>query len=355
MGCCLLLNATNELRPCQSAAMSGLADDSHGTTISLAIALLLTAKEAANRKPAYVSSLEHYLKRFAKGRENMMLSEFSTGVIEDWLKQFPSAYARQTWLNRISTLFSFGVRRDLCANNPCLKIERITVDRRAPKILTPEQVVSILAIQGPCATGARAYLVLGLFAGIRPDELLRLQWEDVNVETKTVTVNDAKTRRRRIVPLHDKAIALLAGVTFKRGPVSPSNSTVRRFKRVAALKLGWSAYPSDLLRHTFASYALALHQDAGKVATMMGNSSSILLSHYHEPVSQSDCQKFWAIGHTKYDPTALAAGMTNAQLLPSGEINRPNQLESHPRTEKKGSCAGEARDALDKPTGGDCV
>ena len=66
--------------------------------------------------------------------------------------------------------------------------------------------------------------------------------------------------------------------------MSPSLSTLRQFKLRACAALGLSRWPQDLLRHTAASYLLALHGDAGKVATMLGNSSSVLLTHYHEPV-----------------------------------------------------------------------
>ena len=303
MGKCVILNETNRIRACLPL-QSGQAV--FGVSISTAVERLLTAKTAGNRKPEYLTSLTHYLSNFQKGREGRLLSDFTTADIEDWLSQFPNANSRQTWLNRISTLFSFAVRRQFVASNPCTRIERIRIDRRAPKILSPEQVDRMLNLQGPHATMTRGYLILGLFAGIRPEELLRLQWPDVNLETKTVTVNDAKTRRRRIVPLHDRALDLLSGFNFKRGPVSPSNSTVRRFKRAAAMDLGWSAWPSDLLRHTFASYALALHGDAGKVSTMMGNSSAILLSHYHEPVSAADCRSFWALPAVKLLETVNA-------------------------------------------------
>ena len=253
---------------------------------------MLNAKRAGNRKAVYLASLKYYLTRFAAGREPLPLAEFTTADVENFLKQFKSAATRQTWLNRISTLFAFAVRREFLLKNPCGKIERITVDRRAPKILTPAQAEVLLRL---APTVCRPYVILGMFAGIRPDELLRLQWADVDLTTRTVTVNDAKTRRRRIVPLEPRAVALLAGCPLQHGPVAPSNSTVRRFKRTARAGLGLAAWPSDLLRHTAASYLLALHGDAGKVATMLGNSSSVLLAHYHEPVKNGDCAEFWAL------------------------------------------------------------
>ena len=283
---CLLLEAAQSLS-CQPelrlAVPFALGD---------AIAQCLEAKRAGNRRAAYLKSLSRYLVRFAEGRESLPVASVTVELVESWLNQFPKPASRQTWLNRLSTLFSFSVRRGHCASNPCDMIERVTVDRRAPKILSPDEADLLLRIvPGVC----RAGLVLGVFAGIRPDELFRLNWDDIDLETKTVTVNDAKTRRRRIVPLEARPLALLLACPLKSGPVSPSNSTVRRFKRTAREALGLESFPLDLFRHTAASYLLALHGDAGKVATMLGNSSAVLLSHYHEPVKKEDCDRFWSL------------------------------------------------------------
>ena len=285
---CLLLESAKQFKPgCQQLGLAGL---SVSKNISVAIKELLAAKCAGNRKAVYLQSLKYYLNGFAAGREQQPLAEFSDADIEAFLKRFKKPGTRQTWLNRISTLFAFAVRREYLLKNPCGKIERITIDRRAPVILTPKQADILLEL---APNVLRPYVILGMFAGIRPDELLRLKWEDVDLTTQTVTVNDAKTRRRRIVNLEPRAVALLAGCPLRRGAVAPSNSTVRRFKRTARAALGLAAWPSDLLRHTAASYLLALHKDAGKVSTSLGNSSSVLLAHYHEPVTAENCAAFW--------------------------------------------------------------
>lgn len=77
--------------------------------------------------------------------------------------------------------------------------------------------------------------------------------------------------------------------------LAPHYSRVRRWKDVARNNIGFDRWPQDLLRHTAASYLLALYGDAGKVAARLGNSSSVLLSHYHQPVTQADCEKFWSL------------------------------------------------------------
>jgi site-specific recombinase XerD len=218
---------------------------------------LIEAKSSGNRRDAYVRGLHGYLKRFAKGREGKLISDFTTLDIQTWLKQFHSLSSKDTNFKRIAVLFAFALRHEMIFKDPCLKIEPIFLDKKAPFILSPEQTEKLLEIaQTPnddprldSETPCLPYIILGLFAGIRPDELLRLQWEDVSLKTRTVAV-DGKTRRRRIVPLEPRAVALLSACVEDDGPVSPSNSTVRRFKRAARLKFGWSAFIERFLCST---------------------------------------------------------------------------------------------------------
>lgn len=287
-GVCLLWETLQRSRQ-SHPTLAGFGDS---VSVAEAIAQLLAAKRAANLRPAYLKSLSYYLSRFAQGRERLPLEAVGTEAVESFLAQFSQPASRATWLNRISTLFAFAVRRDWLVKNPCARLERITVERKAPLVLSPEQAALLVSITPKVML---PYVVLGLYAGLRPAELERLQWSDVDLITFTVKVNFAKTRRRRIVPLHAKAVALLQAFPLRSGPVAPSHSTVRRFQRRARMALGLKAWPADLLRHTAASYLLALHGDAGKVATMLGNSSGVLLTHYHDPVRAEDCGLFWRL------------------------------------------------------------
>ncbi len=255
------------------------------------IGQLILAKRSSGRREVYLKSLDHYLHRFAKDRDGLAIEDITTAQVEEFLVKCINGNTRATWLNRISTLFSFAVKRGFISKNPCDNVERSRIDRKAPSILSPDQAVQLL---GLCPSLCRPYLILGLYAGIRPDELYHIDWKDVNFETSTVCVNHTKTRRRRIVPLEPIAVKLLSEHPVKTGPVAPSLSTVRRFKRMATGICG-GAWQADLLRHTAASYLLALHGDAGKVSLTLGNSSKILLTHYHTPVSQADCKAFWAV------------------------------------------------------------
>ena len=280
------------MRAAHQLHQPGLSPGGFGEAITItdAISQLLAAKTAENLRPVYLKSLGYYLKRFAEGRQKKPLADFTTADVEAWLNLFKKAGTRKTWFNRLSGLFGFGVRRELIAKNPCTKIGRIRIDNLPPSIFSPAQAELLLEI---APENCRAYLILGMFAGIRPDEITGIDWSEVDLKTKTVRVNKAKTRLRRIVPLQPRAVELLDQCKNKTGLVSAGNQTVRRFKRDARIRLGFSEWPKDVLRHTAASYLLALLGDVGKVAMMLGNSPNILLTHYHEPVNAADCALFW--------------------------------------------------------------
>ena len=319
----------------------GLAGFDDSKTIGQCVTLLVASKKAKNCRQRYIDSLEYYLNQFIKGRENLPIASFTSTDVESWMSKYPSAYSRRTWLSRLSPLFSFCVRKGFIISNPCDRVERVTVDLLPPVILTPAQADLMLKI---VPTICRPYLILAMFAGIRPEEITRMDWAAINLDTKTAKV-DGKTRRRRIVPLEPRAVALLAACPLRSGPVAPSSMTLRRFRHKARAALGLARFPQDLFRHTFASYALALHKDAGKVSTTMGNSSGVMLSHYHEPVNNADCAAFWGGCPTMSYKVTLAGGASASKIKTDGKINRPLECQAFTGIEGTTSGTGPQRAA----------
>ena len=268
-----------EIGGCESVSISRCVDE------------LLVAKRGGNKTERYVKSLEHYLRQFSVGRESRAISDFTFSEVESWMVKYPCADTRRTWLSRLSALFAFCVRRGYVEKNPCDRIEPVTCDRKPPRIVTPEQSRQLLAA---APVVMRPYIILGMFAGIRPEELTRLDWSHINLETGTVNIDFPKVRgRRRIVPLDPLAVTLLRSHPLQRGAVSPCRASISRWRFRARKLLGLDKWPQDLFRHTAASYLLAKHQDAGKVALWLGNSVKVLMSHYIVPVSATDCEEFW--------------------------------------------------------------
>jgi integrase/recombinase XerD len=262
-----------------------------------AITELIKAKNSANRRPAYVASLEQYLRRWAKGQEAKAISTVTLSELDDFINGLPSLSSRATAINRLSTLFSFAVRRGWRPDNPCERIERPHVENGAPSILTVEQAKQVLVFTRTKMRRFLPWLTLALFAGIRPEEADKMTWKSIDLERGIATVDalTAKVRNRRIVHLKPAAIAWLK----KGGDLPLPRVARRRCIRKLRNLLKWPAWKKDVLRHTAASYWLASDQDANRIALELGNSAAILMKHYRELVSDEDAKSFWNLTPTR--------------------------------------------------------
>lgn len=120
------------------------------------------------------------------------------------------------------------------------------------------------------------------FAGIRPEELMRLTWEDVSFEDGVIIVKAAvaKTGGARHVTICKALRAWLSLVSEnkRRRAVIPEYWCSRW--KAARNRAGWgkeNPWQKDVLRHTFASYHAKTYADFGKLQMEMGHRSAELL------------------------------------------------------------------------------
>lgn len=267
-------------------------------TLRNAIDACVQAKALGNRRERYVDGLRGYLNQFARGREDRPLDQFGVDAIEHWFASRQEALTtRASNIGRLSALFSFGVRRKWIPENPCRQLERITIERPVPRILTPEESERLMRwgqFQRPEALG---YLVKALYVGIRPEEADRLHPDRIDESAGLIIIDAAasKVRNRRIIELQPAAVEWLAEARRLKCLEPVHLSTRRRWIKEARAHLEFTSWPQDVLRHSAASYLLAKVKNANLVAEWMGNSADILKTHYRELVSAEDTAAFWAI------------------------------------------------------------
>jgi integrase len=288
-------------------------------TLAEAIAECVIAKRTANKRARYIEGLEAYLNMFARGRGDVGIHTITSPDIETWFASRGEQNGTlASNLGRLSALFKFCVRRGYCEVNPCDTIERVHVDHGTPKILTVDECAKLLAACQSVRPDLLGYVALSLFAGVRPEEIGKLQWSDVDLDNKRVVIDEkiAKKRRRRITTLPDTAIAWLA-LCERKGGVAPwqrntLGSIMRRTRKAAGVK--WC---QDILRHTAASHLMAKHQDAAFVANQLGNSPQILLTNYRALVTPQEDAKFWALlPETVASPVSTPSPPPDAALVP---------------------------------------
>jgi len=257
----------------------------------------LREKTKANRRPDTIRNL--------RGRLTVLVSRFGGNEVAEILPVHIGEILNRPGLSPVgadndrrafSSFFSWATKKGYCADNPLAKIERITTDRGEPDILPLETVRKLLDAAQAFKDGVLVpYVTLGLFAAIRPTELARLSWKDIDLKAGTVTLGAklAKMRGRRIVELSENAIEWLLPHAIRRTPIKGVNwrKEFDAVKRMAGIK----EWTQDLMRHTAISYHLAKHQHEGKTAQWAGNSPDIIQRHYKSLVPPSQAAQFWAI------------------------------------------------------------
>lgn len=135
-----------------------------------------------------------------------------------------------------------------------------------------------------------------LFAGLRPVEFERLDWGDVLLEQGLVRVlpSVSKTGRLRLVPIADVLRGLFEAVPVagRVGKLAPKNWKRKRYVCVKAAGLEGR---HDVLRHSFASYHLAMWRDINLLREAMGHEygSKMTFDHYLTAVLPSEAPKYW--------------------------------------------------------------
>lgn len=263
----------------------------------------LAAKEQDGMSVRYLQSLRSHLNRFAD-HFGMNISTVTTALIESWLRSAAKRGARTRNNIRLSivTLFNFAKDRGYLSKSLPTEADQLAKAKdRGGKIgvlsgavsTAPEQLAELLR---SADEEAKLYLSLGAFTGLRSAELIRLEWQDVNFVRGHIEVgkSKAKTATRRLVPIQPNLATWLAPYSDCVGLVfSSENAADRTIAFAKDAKVQW---PTNALRHSYATFRLAQCQDAARVALEMGNSPQMLFRNYRELADEKDAAAWFNIG-----------------------------------------------------------
>jgi integrase len=144
-------------------------------------------------------------------------------------------------------------------------------------------------------------LAIGAFAGLRTAELLRLEWADIDFKSGKINVSasKSKTARRRLIACAPNLRAWLApyAAGLREGLLwQTSESAFHKACLKAGKAAGLAKWPQNGLRHSFASYHLAKHQNAAMLALDMGHTTTAMIfASYREIVTPEEAELYWRI------------------------------------------------------------
>lgn len=258
-----------------------------------AVAELIGMKRAAGKSARYCHDLKLRLGRFNTTHGDRTAASVPAKELDEWLAGLVVAPGtRNTFRRDLRTLFSFCEKRGYCATNEAKKTERAKDVDKPPGILKPAQAASLLAA---CGDDVLPYVAIGLFAGLRAAELEKLDWAEVDFESRQIEVTAAKskTAKRRHAPISENLAVWIQPLAQQTGPVAPSG--LRKRLDAAKARAGLKKWPQNALRHSFGSYRLAQCHDAARVSLEMGNSPPMVFAHYRELVKPKDAERYWKI------------------------------------------------------------
>lgn len=253
-----------------------------------------------NRRPVYIDSIRKRLEKFQRffGPEagTRPISSFSRDDVAEYLEQG----IKDTPINRINvlrdlrTFWEWAKSENLVTENIPATFKNPTVDRKNPAVLTPTQAGDMLKNS---KGQDRAYAALAMFAGLRPEELVRLDWKYVDLEHAKVTVpaEVSKTRMQRTVELEPNAVAWLKTVQQPAGPIYKGGRKWLTVRLLTASKM--ENWVQDILRHSFVTYHTIAFENPGRTALMIHakEKPDVLFRRYFQDSLKSDALKFWQI------------------------------------------------------------
>ena len=283
-----------------------------------------------NCRPMSISGSRRRLTKFSNDLGDRPACTVTTPEIVEWLDaRGGKPVNRDNFRRCIRAMFSFALEHGIVTINTADKVKRTETDEKMPEFWTAETVATMLhaaemawtenqervanlnqkALQAGKPVrivghaGVVPVLAVMAFAGLRPDEAAHLQWQNVNLAERHIRVmpQTSKIRRARIVEMSPNLAAWLAPYRRDAGPLAPKTMTFRRWRQRVMKKAKLEHWPSDVLRHSYATHWLATHNDIAKLASLMGNSPDIILRNYRGLATEKEAHRYWAIKPARKD------------------------------------------------------
>ena len=91
-------------------------------------------------------------------------------------------------LSLISSIFSYAVKMDMLAINPCTKVTVPKGEKKEKSIYTIDEVKQLFKLLEAAPLKYRAFFMLAIYGGFRRGEMLGLEWKDIDFDTRVVNI-----------------------------------------------------------------------------------------------------------------------------------------------------------------------
>jgi len=259
-------------------------------TFGEAVDELLKDRELNGVSAKYLYNLKRMLHRFTGVFQETRLASLDGPMIKSFLDGLDcrrghvpvTARTRNNYRAAIGVVFEFCKFKKYLAKDH-ESIEHIAEYKETPKpteIYTPAEIEMLLTNAAAGYPELVPFLAIGAFAGIRHEEIVRLDWKDVSLAGGHITVQagNAKTAARRMVPIAENLARWLTefakpcgAICYRRNMAEP----LSRFVGSKSIRKTGFVWKRNALRHSFISYRLAEINDMSRAALEAGDSPAI--------------------------------------------------------------------------------
>lgn len=184
----------------------------------------------------------------------------------------------------IKTFLNFCVKRKYLLENPIKSMEKYPTETKEPRFLSSKEIRLLLEVSREFE--AYPIIAIALYTGMRLGEIGRLDWNDINYQDNTITIQKSKSKKFRRIPLHPNLKAIL-------GP-QKSSGAIFMYKRYTQLdwvlkcirkRMDIPHFRFHDLRHTFASMMIKSGADLLTVSKILGHSAiqtTMIYAHLYD-------------------------------------------------------------------------
>ncbi|WP_339062586.1 site-specific tyrosine recombinase XerD [Tepidibacillus marianensis] len=276
---------------------------------------------AQNTLDSYRRDLISYFK-FLKSYEGISIEETNRSHIIAYLLSLKNNGRATTTISRnlasIRAFYQYLLRDRIIAKDPSQNLESPKIDKRLPKVLSVEQVESLLNMpdsKTPSGMRDRAMLELLYATGIRVSELVSLNIDDLNLTMGFVKCF-GKGSKERIVPLGSMAIRSIkiyldhARMELTKRRVEESLfvnhhgtrltrqgfwKIIKKYAKQAEIE---TQITPHTLRHSFATHLLENGADLRSVQEMLGH-ADISTTQIYTHITKSRLKEVYSKAHPR--------------------------------------------------------
>ena len=292
-------------RKCIAAGVEELKKQERTVSFEKAVAAALEARRERRTRTVY--DFRYFTRRFMKrcpGLARRKVRAISAQECARYIEMaFDTPRQRQKARLILSGVFGTAVKRGWCSENPVARVEVPRVVEKQVPILTPQEIKDLRQTAEVYRNGSCAVAVgMMLYAGIRPHEVARLSWEQVDLRERAIYIlpQHSKTGGARRVTIHQPLMRILRAHKQADGEKICPPGWLHHWQKLRGTA-GWNSpahpWPQDALRHTYASYHLSHFRSYAELQMEIGHRDATLLrTRYVDQRGVVNAEEFWKDG-----------------------------------------------------------